>query len=174
MRRGLGIGKGKGYYNMIPRDPRIHGDSALGRKQPQRIPNLMLPMKNANRLPVQVGIIVPKTRYDKKIKQKEFNKRVREEERWFSTSFGGDTSIDTAGGFIKNKRLIKERGKWVYSSMTSEGYAKFRKKIAEHIRQRQKEWKQYSILLKVEGVDFIVPKDNDIPDDKKLKSIPVG
>ena len=39
IRRGLGKGKGKGYKNIIPKDPRVHSDSRHGRKQPQRIPN---------------------------------------------------------------------------------------------------------------------------------------
>ena len=39
-RRGLGKGKGKGYKNIIPKDPRVHSDSRHGRKQPQRIPNM--------------------------------------------------------------------------------------------------------------------------------------
>jgi len=40
MRKGLGKGKGKGYKNIQGRDPKIHSDSARGRKQPQRMPNL--------------------------------------------------------------------------------------------------------------------------------------
>ena len=39
-RKGLGKGKGKGYKNIQGRDPKIHSDSARGRKQPQRIINL--------------------------------------------------------------------------------------------------------------------------------------
>jgi apolipoprotein D and lipocalin family protein len=35
MRRGLGVGKGSGYHNIIPRDPMVHSQSAKGVKQPQ-------------------------------------------------------------------------------------------------------------------------------------------
>jgi hypothetical protein len=35
MRKGLGIGKGTGYKNMIPKDPAVHKDSANGIKQPE-------------------------------------------------------------------------------------------------------------------------------------------
>lgn len=36
MRRGLGRGKGRGYYNLVPRDPFIHGLSAKGVKTDYR------------------------------------------------------------------------------------------------------------------------------------------
>ena len=39
-RKGAGKGKGMGYKNIQPRDPRVHSDSSKGRKQPQNI-NLM-------------------------------------------------------------------------------------------------------------------------------------
>jgi len=39
-RKGAGKGRGMGYKNIMPRDPKIHSDSSKGRKQPQRIPNL--------------------------------------------------------------------------------------------------------------------------------------
>jgi len=37
IRKGLGKGKGKGYKNIIPRDPRVHSLSRRGIKQPQRV-----------------------------------------------------------------------------------------------------------------------------------------
>lgn len=37
-RRGLGKGRGKGYKNINFADPKIHADSAKGKKQPQKIP----------------------------------------------------------------------------------------------------------------------------------------
>lgn len=33
-RKGLGKGKGKGYRNMIPKDPKVHSDAGRGVKQP--------------------------------------------------------------------------------------------------------------------------------------------
>lgn len=35
-RKGLGRGTGKGYKNIVGKDPRVHSDSARGMKQPQR------------------------------------------------------------------------------------------------------------------------------------------
>jgi len=37
VRQGMGKGMGKGYKNLQGRDPKIHSDSARGRKQPQKI-----------------------------------------------------------------------------------------------------------------------------------------
>ena len=42
-RKGMGQGKGKGYKNIIGKDPMVHSQSAKGRKQPQRIPHLSKP-----------------------------------------------------------------------------------------------------------------------------------
>jgi len=36
-RKGLGKGKGKGYKNIVGKDPKIHSDSSKGRKQPQKL-----------------------------------------------------------------------------------------------------------------------------------------
>jgi len=38
-RKGAGKGTGRGYKNLrnFPKDPKVHSDSARGRKQPQRI-----------------------------------------------------------------------------------------------------------------------------------------
>lgn len=50
MRRGLGRGRGKGYYNIIPRDPGVHSMSAKGMKQPQKIPPKLM-NQTTQRLP---------------------------------------------------------------------------------------------------------------------------
>jgi len=42
-RKGLGKGRGKGFRNIIFKDPKVHSDSAKGRKQPQRIGNVVVP-----------------------------------------------------------------------------------------------------------------------------------
>lgn len=39
MRKGMMLGQGKGYRNVIGKDPKIHSQSAHGIKQPQRIPD---------------------------------------------------------------------------------------------------------------------------------------
>lgn len=175
MRRGLGRGAGQGYRNILPTDKKVHFDSRMGIKQPQRLPNLPLPTRNANRWPVQVGIIVPSTGLgQKKLTKKEFLNRIVEEEAWFTEKFGGDTSVMTAGRIRQKGRIVVENGSWVFSSMPRESYIEKRKEIVRHVLEKQKEWHQDNILLKVEGVDFVLPKNPELPDEKRLKSIPVG
>jgi hypothetical protein len=43
-RKGMMVGRGKGYYNykpMFAHDRKVHHDAGLGRKQPQRMPQMM-------------------------------------------------------------------------------------------------------------------------------------
>ena len=43
-RKGMMVGRGKGYYNykpMLAHDRKVHHDAGLGRKQPQRMPQMM-------------------------------------------------------------------------------------------------------------------------------------
>jgi len=41
-RKGMMVGSGKrGYHNIIGKDPKVHSDSAKGRKQPQRVPKFI-------------------------------------------------------------------------------------------------------------------------------------
>jgi len=64
-RKGLAKGKGSGYKNIIAKDPKVHSDSAKGRKQPQKIP--------------KVGVIIP-SKADMPVKDIEFDESVEVEE----------------------------------------------------------------------------------------------
>jgi len=204
MRRGLGLGRGKGYRNIRGNDPRIHGDSAKGIKQPQRVTmsddafrcklakfgirSVQAPFMRRNRLPLQIGIIVPSTKRDKPIPAPDFRKRVQSEKRWFSHTFGGDTSIGLSrtlqkgvdkkdeqpsmvGSYWDGKKVIKEGNVLIQSSTTIESYNNNKKFLIQHLRQRKKDWKQQSLFVRIEGQDFIYPKQKVIADDKGQSSI---
>jgi len=167
-RKGQAKGKGRGYKNLpnFPKDPKVHSDSARGRKQPQPIRFIRgLPLKS-NRLPIQFGIIVPSTEKDRKISDEEFQRRIDNEKKFFSKNFGGDTSIRTVGSYWDGKKLIQEKGALITSSMSMIEYNKRRKKLANHITAIQKRWKQDTILYNIEGQDFIMPKKSYLDDDK--------
>lgn len=167
---------GDGKRDIVPIE-KVRTMRSMSGKSPQNgIPNLTLPTKDANRWPVQVGIIVPSTADNntKTLTKAEHEQRIVKEEEWFTQNFGGDTSIMTAGRIRQKGQIVVEDGSWVFSSMPHEMYETSRKKIVNHVLEKQKEWGQDNILLKVEGVDFIIPKNQKLPDDKKLKSIPVG
>lgn len=128
----------------------------------------------SNRLPVQIGIVVPSTNYDKSISPKAFKKRVQSEKKYFSELFGGNTALSSTGGYIaqekKNKRtshkLIEEEGTIVQASTTPEKYESHKRKIANHIKQKRKDWKQETIGYSVEGTFFVYPKKSFISSTK--------
>lgn len=133
----------------------------------------------SNRLPVQFSIIVPSTKLDRKISTKAFARRADSERRFLSRTFGGDTSIKASGDFeIKEKgkqpKLIKEKSVIVESSTTARVFNAKRKTLIKHLKARQKQWKQNSILFKVEGETFITPRQSFIPHDKSKRKILVS
>lgn len=123
----------------------------------------------SNRLPVQIGVVVPSTNFDKKLPAKEYEKRVAQEKKYFSELFGGETAISSSGGYIaqvgKRKKLIEEEGTIVEASTTSEKYERHKKKIANHIRARQKEWKQQTVGYSLEGDFYTYPRKKFIGND---------
>ncbi len=129
----------------------------------------------SNRLPVQVGIAVPSTELDKKISDKNFKKRINDEKKFFSKTFGGDTSIKATGSFVlkKGKKdiLIKEKISLVESSMTPVKYKQSRKILSNHIIKMKTNWKQNSVLYKVEGENYIYPRQSFIDHDKSSRKI---
>ena len=136
---------------------------------PKSIKELKL---KSNRLPIQIGIIVPSTNFDKKLSKKEYNKRVIQEKKYFSELFGGTTAITEQGGYVasdnkgKNAKLIEEEGTIVEANTTSKIYKKHKTSIANHIKQKQKDWKQQTIGYSVEGNFYVYPKKSFIGSDK--------
>lgn len=88
VRRGLGKGRGKGYHNITPKDPRVHSQSARGIKQPQNI-GLLTTAKPVNTL-------VQKLKDFEDFKQGK-RQRIQRGVR------GGDT-------FRRRNTIIKDRG----------------------------------------------------------------
>ena len=159
----------KGWFNESKR----HGLARRGIKSAQKIPQIRFikkpPMDSENKLPVQVGFIVPSTKeHDVKISKKEFDKRVEEQKKYMSKLFKGDTSVKTIGSYWdgESKKWIKEDGVLVQSSMSVEKYNKEIKELTEYIEDMRKKYGQDTILVKVEGQDFITPKKSYIGHDK--------
>lgn len=129
----------------------------------------------ANRLPVQFSVIVPSTKLEKKISTSAFQKRINSEKRFMSKTFGGDTTVRAVGSFVlkKDKKdiLIKEKTAIVESSTTTKVFNSKRKALIQHIKARKKQWKQNSILFKLEGETFIYPRQKFIPHDRSKRKI---
>ncbi len=132
----------------------------------------------ANRLPVQFSIIVPSTKLKKKISPSAFAKRVDSEKRFLSRTFGGDTAVKSEGNFELKERgkkpiLIKERGVIVESSTTKKVFNSQREALIRHLKQRKKQWKQNSLLFKIEGETFIFPRQSFIPHERSKRKIAI-
>jgi hypothetical protein len=125
----------------------------------------------ANVLPVQVSIIVPSTIGDKDISPKQFAARVKSEREFMSQLFGGDTSHSEVGGYWNGHKLINEKSMMVEVSTTIEKYNKLKDVLGKHVSERQKDWGQESMLMKVEGESFITPKQNQIDSERGASKI---
>jgi len=126
----------------------------------------------SNNLPVQFAIVVPSTtEKDKQLSSALFKKRVDSEKKFFSQTFGGDTSIKATGSFILKEKgkttLIKEPVVLIEGSTTPKVYMKSRVVLENHVKTLPKKWSQNSVLYKVEGNNYIYPKQS-----LKLTGIP--
>jgi hypothetical protein len=124
-----------------------------------------------NDLPVQVALHVPSTEEDEIIATSEFERRVEETKRWFDERFGGDTSTRGMGGYVMDEELIEEPVAIVESSMSIERYKRYADEFADRIRQWRKEWKQDTILYKVEDRVFVYPQKDYIDHDETMDEI---
>lgn len=129
----------------------------------------------ANRLPVQFSVIVPSTKLNKKITPRAFQKRIDSEKRFMDRTFGGDTTVRAVGSFVLRKGrkdiLIKERNAIVESSTIKRVFNSKRRSLVRHIKLRQKQWKQNSILFKIEGESFIFPRQKFVAHQRSKRDI---
>lgn len=120
---------------------------------------LKAPLVNkSTSLPVQVGVVVPSTRFDKKISPEAFRKRVEQTAKDFSSRFGGDTAIRGKGDYTSDGKLIREDVVLIEASMTKNDYLKNKSDIEKFIVDKQKLWDQESIGYSFEGDFYIYPK----------------
>ena len=147
-------------------------------------------LESANDLPVQVSLLVPSTENRENIKgemktykitAKQFNKRVNETKKFFDElkdpqgNYGGDTTIKDVGSYWdgEKKKLIHEKGAIVERSMSIPTYKKIIDNITRYAEKKQKDYKQSTMLIAVEGRKFIVPKQGYIDDDKITQNKPI-
>ena len=124
--------------------------------------------EEVNNLPVQVAMHVPSTEEDQPITTSEFERRVERTKKWFDERFGGDTSTRGTGGYVMDDELIEEQVAIVESSMSIDTYKTQAENLADFIRQKRKDWKQDTVLYKVEDRVFIYPHREYIDDDDSL------
>jgi hypothetical protein len=151
MRRGLGIGKGKGYYNIIPQDSFIHELSRRG-----------ISSNTVYKLPIQTAIIVPSTSKNNKnhsvrITPSEFQERLKETRTKMSEMFDGFTSVSSVGEFTNDKGIkIIEPNNVVVAYTNKDKFAEKKDDFAEYVLKKREEWKQDSIGVIIENDLFFV------------------
>lgn len=151
------MAKGKGWHGQSRR----HSLASKGVKTVCSKPATMFkaPLSSkSTKLPIQLGITVPSTDYDKKISNEAFQKRIKETAKNFSSKFGGDTAIKGKGDYTSEGRLIREDVVVIESSMTKKDYQKNKPKIEQFIKDKKKEWNQESIGYSFEDDFYIYPK----------------
>lgn len=115
-------------------------------------------------LPIQQAVIVPSTTNgDKKISQREFNKRTNEVEKYLARKYGGYTETTAHGGYYstsKNK-VIKERVNVVSAYSQKKPYKQNLPETKKQLHKWGKEWKQESIGYENQGHLYYVNTDSD-------------
>jgi hypothetical protein len=111
-------------------------------------------------LPIENTIYVPSTygvKDQKKISNKEMNKRVNEVRSYLSNKFGGYTSVDATGGYVlKDGKLVKEKVVKVTSFSTKKDFNKNEPELINQVGEWGNSWKQESISYENEGDLFII------------------
>jgi len=113
-RKGMGKGKGKGYKNLQGRDPKIHSDSGMGRKQPQKIPNIYITAGDRDiTVPKRHGL-EQKFAKSEKITEVKFDPTVenaKKKEGFFSKAKTITVRGAKAGGRIAQSKIEKLKEK---------------------------------------------------------------
>jgi len=111
-------------------------------------------------LPVENAIYVPSTygvKDQKKVSDKEMEKRVNEVRTYLSKKFGGYTSVEATGGFVlKDGKLVKERVVKVTAFSTKREFNKDEPELINQVGRWGNKWKQESISYENEGDLFII------------------
>ena len=132
------------------------------------------PLENsATELPIEFSLIIPSTRDDdERISDGWFERRIKEEEKWWDKRFGGSTIELHEGQYVEGDHIIEEDVAELTVSMSKETYEEWRKMIGNRIRQKKQAWKQDTILYKINGHAFIYP-DKEYIEGEDVKEVPI-
>lgn len=98
-----------------------------------------------------ISVIVPSTyNLNEKISKKEYNKRIRETKKEMDDLFFGSTSINEVGSYVKDGKVINEKGVMVSSNTNKEGFEKNKKQVVDYAFEKGVKWKQDSMAVAVE------------------------
>ena len=131
------------------------------------------PLENsATELPIEISFIIPSTRHDEEISDGWFERRIKEEEKWWDGRFGGSTVEMVEGQYVEGDHVIEEDVAVITVSMSKKTYDSNREVIGEHIRQKREAWDQDTVLYKINDHTFIYP-DRDYVKGEDVEDVPV-
>lgn len=105
---------------------------------------------------VEQVIYVPSTdSLQRTISVEEMEKRIQEVRYELSKLFGGYTSVEGIGGFVKTsekgEELIEEPVTRIISYTTREGFEENSELLIEYLERKRQEWGQISMGYEIEG-----------------------
>lgn len=131
------------------------------------------PLENsATEMPIEFSFIIPSTRHDKRIDDGWFQRRIKEEEKWWEERFGGSSIEMMEGGYVEGEQVIEEDVAIIRVSMSKENYDNSREMIGKHIRNKREAWDQDTVLYKINDHSFIYP-DRDYIKGEKVENVPI-
>ena len=131
------------------------------------------PLENsATELPIEFSFIIPSTRHDKRISEGWFEKRIKDEEKWWDKKFGGSTVELHKGQYVEGDTVIEEDVAVITVSMNKDTYNENRKMIGERIRDKREAWDQDTVLYKINSHTFIYP-DKEYIDGEGTQEVPI-
>jgi len=109
-------------------------------------------------LSIHAVIYVPSTSdVDKVISTVQFNRRIKETEKFLSKSFGGSTRVSGIGSYISSKdNLVQEKVAKVEVFTTRKNYNKNDEKIRKYLEKKKNVWGQEAISYEFEETLYFV------------------
>ncbi len=172
LRKGMGLGRGRGYYNIAPQDSYIHYLAGKGIKIQQPVFSHIAMGHN----PLELTLYVPSTEKDNKgqdirVSDAEYEARINDAEKKMSKLFGGYTKVDTQGGWYNadKGKLVEEDVATVTSFTKIEDFEENKSKFEDYVEKIRKEYEQDAMSIEFEGDLYFYEPDTDgdgVPDSK--------
>lgn len=107
---------------------------------------------------VRTAIIVPKTRHDRIVSEAEFQRRIKETEKFLAEKQGGFTEVEAKGGWVEDGRVIEEPTAEVVSYAKPSQVRESRADIRKFVKSKRRAWQQTAVsyeFSKNNGVYFV-------------------
>jgi hypothetical protein len=107
---------------------------------------------------VRTAIIVPKTLHDRPVSEAEFQRRIKETEKFLAEKQGGFTEVNAKGGWVEHGRVIEEPTAEVVSYAKPSQVRASRADIRAFVKSKRRAWQQTAVSYEFDrnsGVYFV-------------------